>query len=274
MRFVGELGVNGDRHVGNALAQQLLANPFATVDGVVVGIARHRKQPTRMGQNAHTVIGGHFVDALRGPIGDGECFGVVLFDLVDVSRVSLNRDRLEDDWIVGSSTLQFEEGVRLSAVEVRIVREHENLVGGQKLAENVFILPYHPPNQLVGVVDEELYVEARVTVEFDPAAKRGKQPTQRCLVLEHLLGGMVAEVFAEELDEPWFVDGLVVENADDLFANLFHSGELVFLGRLEQGGVGLPVGKGEGNSPGDVEWSHHPPAVSCRLDPINQSRGA
>ena len=103
VRFVGELGVNGDRHVGNALAQQLLANPFATVDGVVVGIARHRKQPTRMGQNAHTVIGGHFVDALRVPIGEGECFGVVVFDLVDVSRMSLNNG-LDDHWSVGSSS--------------------------------------------------------------------------------------------------------------------------------------------------------------------------
>ena len=160
------------------------------------------------------------------------------------------------------------------AGEVRIVREYEDLVGGQKLAEDIFILPYHPPNQLVGIVDEELYVEARKTVENDPAAKRGKQPMQRFRVLEHLLGGVVAEVFAEELEDARFLDSLVVENADDLCANLLHGGELVSLGRLEQGGVGLAFGKGEGNSPGDVERSHHPPAVSCRLDPINQSRGA
>ena len=164
--------------------------------------------------------------------------------------------------------------VRLAAGEVRVVREHEDLVGSEQLAEDVLILRNDPANQLVGVVDKKLRIERRVTVENDPGAKRGERPAQRIRVLEHLLGGVVAEVFAEELQEPWFLDGLVAENADDLLANLFHGGELVFLGRLEQGGVGLAVGKGEGNSPGDVERSHYPPAVSCRLDPINQSRGA
>jgi hypothetical protein len=43
------------------------------MDGVIVGIARLGHQPTGMGENAHAAIGGHFVDALRGPIGEGEC---------------------------------------------------------------------------------------------------------------------------------------------------------------------------------------------------------
>ena len=159
----------------------------------------------------------------------------------------------------------------MSAGEVRIVRKHKDLVGGQKLAEDVFIFPHHPPNQLVRVVDEVLRVEVRITVEDDPTAK---QSSQRLLVLEHLLGGVVAEVFAEELQETRFFDGLVVENADDLFANLRGGLEIAFVRRLQQRCVRFAIGEGEGDGPGEVMRSQHRPAVFYRLDPINQSRGA
>jgi len=42
VRLVGKLGIDGDRHVGDALAEELFADPSAAMDGVVVGVVRLR----------------------------------------------------------------------------------------------------------------------------------------------------------------------------------------------------------------------------------------
>ena len=50
--------IHGDRHVGNRPGQQLLANPFATVNGIRLQVLSVGNQPGGMGQNAFAVGNG------------------------------------------------------------------------------------------------------------------------------------------------------------------------------------------------------------------------
>ena len=230
VRLVGQHRVDGDGDFGNRSPQQAFADPPATVNGVVVEVARVGHEPGGMRQQPQAMPGRHLVGHIGRPITPG-------LELEFIDRQGHRHRPILLEWGFGRGLRRgkpFVEVIGLFLETARVEGEREGLVGGQQFPQHIAVPREHPTHQPIGIGDKK-----RGSPRRDPVGPLGS------FVFEDIGGRLVAEVVAKEPHHPGLGDGLVGEDSLDLPTDFVHGRQPPLCGSRCQDRIGLAVGQGQ-----------------------------